>query len=205
MTFNRNLPQELRNQLIGYCNKLSSEELNIESNCAHPGEVLSERIVKSSKMKLFDWCKIFCVSMMILKPILIGRAEMPITMAIKLCQLFQTTIDFWLDLQIRYYSNLAQSKLIESTSKMYRQPSAKLCPGEILYKNYILAMNWTLTDFAKHIGVKKNRLAHLSQGNVIIDFDLACRLGEALEMDPMHWIHLQLEYSLKNSKLLPVR
>jgi len=55
-------------------------------------------------------------------------------------------------------------------------------PGDVLYENYLFPMRWKVHEFASHIGVKVSRLDHLKQGSVIIDFDLALRISEALGM-----------------------
>lgn len=207
----RKLTETFQDQIISYRDHLLNRELMIESKCVHPGILLNKSIVASSKMKIINWCNIFCVSKMILKPILMGRKEMPLSMIIKLCHLIKSPINYWLDMQIQYYSKLAQLTVVESPNRTFRQSNAKLnpretvfSPGEVL-KNYLDTLNWSLKDFSEHIRISKNRVDHLRQGNVIIDFDLACRLGQALDKDPMYWIKLQLEDSLKHSKHLPIR
>lgn len=120
------------------------------------------------------------------------KRELSLEFMIKLAQLFERRISFWLDLQIKYYSTA--SMFPGKISKLNRKEEQS--PGNKLLNDFVYAANWSVNDFASHLGVKPMKLYHLRDGTTTINFDLAIRIGAALDMDTKYWLGLQMRYSL---------
>lgn len=203
------IPEQLKFELLDYKNNLQNQPSANQESLLHPGISLNSSIVIPSKIRLIEWSQLFSIGKKRLRKILLGEDDISLDLSIKLGQLFNTTPTHWLNLQISYYANLdVPNVIIQSSELSKRRESVKKNgkrPGDILFENYLFPMHWKVHEFASHIGVKVSKLDHLRQGLIIIDFDLALRISEALGMDPMFWLKLQLVYSIKQNKSLPIR
>jgi len=84
-------------------------------NPSHPGEILSE-YVNSTKKTITEVAEGLGISRKVLSSILNQRAGISTEMAIKLSVAFNTSVDFWVNLQKQY--EIYQSKLKVDTSKI---------------------------------------------------------------------------------------
>lgn len=192
------LPAELEKHLSEYSQSIATREFSKEGegSSSHPGQILKDQFIAPFGNRLGTWCKVFRISRRKLLSILEGTALMPISLMLKVYRLFEIDICYWLDLQINYHVRL----LTEWVAPIDRglKNSLKPCqaPGSVLYKEYIIPMKWNMNDFADHIGISRELLRNIRYGEKAIDFEVACRLGEALEMDPNYWVRLQLDHSI---------
>ncbi|WKZ61423.1 MAG: HigA family addiction module antitoxin [Cyclobacteriaceae bacterium] len=203
------IPEQLKFDLLDYKNNLQNQPSTNQESLLHPGITLNSSIIIPSKIRLIEWSHIFSIGKKRLRNILHGKDDLSLDLSIKLSQLFDTAPTHWLNLQLLYYTNLkvpyVTNERIDLSKRRVGVRENVMKPGDVLYENYLFPMRWKVHEFASHIGVKVTRLDHLKQGSVNIDFDLALRISEALGMDPMFWLKLQLVYSIKHNKSLPLR
>ena len=89
------------------------------------------------------------------------------------------------------------------TEEMYAQtePSGYLThPGEHLRED-LDALGWSAGQLAKALGVPKNRITLILNGQRGISADTAIRLGRWLDVDPTYWLNLQNRYELRRAHL----
>jgi addiction module HigA family antidote len=171
--------------LLDYKNNLQNQPSTNQESLLHPGIILNSSIVIPSKIRLIEWSHIFSIGKKRLRNILHGKDDLSLELSIKLSQLFDTAPTHWLNLQLLYYTNLyVTNESIVLSKRRVGVSENVMKPGDVLYENYLFPMRWKVHEFASHIdiGVKVSRLDHLKQGSVIIDFDLALRISEALGM-----------------------
>lgn len=207
---NSNLSLSIQKQLRSYKKKLSNRDFEPDSEFVHSGKIISAKLEEYPMITQRNWSHLFGISMNMLNHLQNGKMEMSIPFIFKLSHVFDTNIDYWLDLKIRdnvHAAQIATHKRIQY-KKRERQFKKSLSPGEILLINFLFPMNWTIKEFANHIDIRKSKLDELGQGEVGIDFELARKLGDALETGPMYWLELQLKYALtskKHHRQLPIR
>lgn len=169
--------------MLDYKNNLQNQPSTNQESLLHPGIILNSSIVIPSKIRLIEWSHIFSIGKKRLRNILHGKDDLSLELSIKLSQLFDTAPTHWLNLQLLYYTNLyVTNESIVLSKRRVGVSENVMKPGDVLYENYLFPMRWKVHEFASHIGVKVSRLDHLKQGSVIIDFDLALRISEALGM-----------------------
>ncbi len=76
--------------------------------------------------------------------------------------------------------------------KMYNPPH----PGEIIRKFCLDALDMTVTDAAKSLGVTRKTLSSLLNGRAGISPEMALRLSKVFGRTPEGWLKLQLQYDL---------
>lgn len=212
----KNLPANLQNQLKQYDRRLHREiDFQRKYDCQNPAQVLKDKYLNPSGVKFCDWCQLFCLSKRRMNSILSGRTLLPLEMIFKFNIIFDTPLDFWLNLRLRYAIKKASLITSQRRNRQRRDRSnaiqkhveSKPKPnnlGKVLVNDYLQPLNWQIHEFAKHIGVRRSKFYSLIQGTTIIDFDLATRLGMALEMNPRYWLYLQLDRSIKYNQKLPI-
>lgn len=209
-------PKTILNQLELYRTKIEGKEWDSrQSKVLIPGKVLQTNCLGLAKdVKLAEWCQLLLVGQGKLKSILLGKSQMSVALVVKLCLVFDTPVDYWFDMKLRYLSVKAESaiktKQLRTRIIACRKSSSPKSfepvypnPGTRLVESYLNPLNWSVCAFARHIGVKVSKLNHLRLGLATIDFGLALKLGKALEMDPKYWLYLQLDHSLSNNQKLP--
>ena len=168
----------------------------------HPGIILNEIYIKPSELTSKDWSRLFCMTKKAFIQILLGKKEMPLTMMVQLSRLFKGSSLHWIELQNSHYAANAEKNLqlelkkIDQIRKPLFDKRETFLPVDHLIDNFLRPMNWTLAGFSKWIKVNPPRLYNVMKGVNRIDFDLAIRIGEALNMDPMYWIRLQAEHDI---------
>ena len=75
----------------------------------------------------------------------------------------------------------------------YRPPTS---PGRLLAQEFIEPLGMTITAFAKHIGVGRDRLSEVIHGRRRITPDTAMRLSLALGTSVQFWLNAQLATDL---------
>ena len=76
--------------------------------------------------------------------------------------------------------------------RMYDPPH----PGEIIREFCIDALNLTITDAAKSLGVTRKTLSALLNAKAGISPEMALRLSKVFGRTPEGWLKLQLQYDL---------
>ena len=74
----------------------------IQKNAVHPGEILWEFYIEPRKLSVTEAAKKLNISRPNLSAIINGRAGISAPMAMKLSRAFNTTAQFWLNLQSNY-------------------------------------------------------------------------------------------------------
>ncbi|MDY6825100.1 MAG: HigA family addiction module antitoxin [Thermodesulfobacteriota bacterium] len=75
---------------------------------------------------------------------------------------------------------------------MYNPPH----PGEIIKEFCVEALNLTITDAAKALGVTRKTFSSLLNGRSGISPEMALRLSKVFGRSPEGWLKLQLQYDL---------
>jgi len=75
----------------------------------------------------------------------------------------------------------------------YRPPTA---PGELLAQEFLEPLGLTLTAFAKHIGIGRDRLSEVVHGRRRVTPDTAMRLSLALRTTVQFWLNAQMATDL---------
>jgi addiction module HigA family antidote len=87
-------------------------------NPIHPGEILTEDFLKPLGLSQYRLAKEIRVPLRRINEIVLGRRGISADTALRLARFFNTTAQFWLNLQSRYdldTARLASEKLIEQT------------------------------------------------------------------------------------------
>ncbi len=73
-------------------------------------------------------------------------------------------------------------------------------PGEIIREFCVDALNMTITDAAKSLGVTRKTLSALLNAKAGISPEMALRLSKVFGRTPEGWLKLQLQYDLWKTK-----
>ena len=76
--------------------------------------------------------------------------------------------------------------------RMYNPPH----PGEILKEFCVEALDLTVTDAVRALGVSRKTLSTLLNGRAGISPEMALRLSKVFGRTPEGWMRLQLQYDL---------
>ncbi len=77
-------------------------------------------------------------------------------------------------------------------SKMHNPPH----PGSVLKGLYMDALQLSVSDAAKALGVTRQNLSGIINGHTRISPKMALRLGKAFKTDPEMWLNMQKNYDL---------
>ena len=80
--------------------------------------------------------------------------------------------------------------------EMYDPPH----PGEIVREDCLKALDLTVTEAAKGLGVTRKTLSSILNGRSGITAEMALRLSQAFGSTPEHWLQMQLAYDLWQAK-----
>lgn len=69
-------------------------------------------------------------------------------------------------------------------------------PGEYLREDILPALNMTVTDLAKHLGVSRNSASRIVHEKASVSLDMAVRLGQAFQNGARFWLALQMQHDL---------
>lgn len=69
-------------------------------------------------------------------------------------------------------------------------------PGEYLREDILPALGMSATQFATHLGVKKQTISAILKEKRGISIDMAIRLGAALRNGARFWLALQMQHDL---------
>ena len=69
-------------------------------------------------------------------------------------------------------------------------------PGAIIKHDCLEALNLSVTDAARALGVTRPTLSRLINGKAGVSPDMAVRLSKAFGSTPEFWLRLQLNYDL---------
>lgn len=168
----------------------------------HPGRILYEQFIKPSRMNVYEWHKILFIRIKELKLILAGKRKLSAMMIIKLSRVFNTDITYWIDLNNKYYSQLAeaQSRKVLRKVKAVRESAPRKfeppAPFEFLEERFLRPMDFPRKQFLRHIGIRGRSYGDDFRKIPRINFELAIRVGQALGVAPQYFVFLQLEYSI---------
>jgi antitoxin HigA-1 len=84
-----------------------------------------------------------------------------------------------------------------------RHKGVVIHPGEIFQHEFLIPMKVTQAEFAKHIGVRFQRVNEIVRGKRGITADTAYLFSEAFGTTPEFWLNLQTRFELASFK--PVR
>lgn len=73
-------------------------------------------------------------------------------------------------------------------------------PGETIREDCLKALNLTVTEAAKGLGVTRKTLSSILNGHSGITAQMALRLSKAFGSTPEHWLQMQLAYDLWRAK-----
>lgn len=73
-------------------------------------------------------------------------------------------------------------------------------PGSIVREDCLRALNLSVTDAAKHLGVGRAALSALVNERAGVSLEMAYRLSKAFGSTPDHWMRMQLAYELAQSR-----
>jgi addiction module HigA family antidote len=168
----------------------------------HPGKFLFRQFIVRSRISTKDWSHLFCVSTQLFNKILAGKSEMPAKLMMKVCKVFKTDISFWLGMQNQFYAVKAEQDCKKLNRQPLKIPTAPMNsnlshPFEVLTEAFLKPMGISTSYFMRHIEVSRMRFDHSTRGRKKIDYELAIRIGQALETGPLFWVNLQLEYDIK--------
>jgi addiction module HigA family antidote len=79
---------------------------------------------------------------------------------------------------------------------MYNPPH----PGEIVREDCLKALDLTVTEAAKGLGVTRKTLSSILNGRSGVTAVMALRLAKAFGSTPEHWLQMQLSYDLWQAK-----
>jgi addiction module HigA family antidote len=79
---------------------------------------------------------------------------------------------------------------------MYNPPH----PGEIVREFCVNALNLTVTDAAKSLGVTRKTFSALLNAKAGISPEMALRLSKVFGRTPESWLKLQIQYDLWKTK-----
>jgi antitoxin HigA-1 len=80
--------------------------------------------------------------------------------------------------------------------EMYDPPH----PGEIVREDCLKALDLSVTEAAKGLGVTRKTLSSIVNGRSGITAEMALRLSRAFGSTPEHWLQMQLAYDLWQAK-----
>ncbi len=69
-------------------------------------------------------------------------------------------------------------------------------PGEILREDVLPALNVSVTDAAKELGVSRQTLHRLLAGEIAVSPEMAVRLGKWCANGPKIWLNMQSAHDL---------
>lgn len=69
-------------------------------------------------------------------------------------------------------------------------------PGEFLREDVLTALDMSKSAFADHLGISRQTLYSVLNGEQRVGVDLACRLGRALGNGARFWLTLQMQYDI---------
>jgi plasmid maintenance system antidote protein VapI len=195
------LKEDVIQSLSGFCNKVFSKykKLTTHGPHRHPGRMLLNQFIKPTGISVIYWQRLLCVSHKLLKSIIAGKAELPLSLIIKISRVFQTRIDFWIILQNRFYASKIEKECRKNIQKPVAPRSTKtlIHPVRLLMDRFLTAMRIPHQHFLRHVGIKDDKFAGVKRGLPRIDFEMAIRFGKALDMDPLYWVRLQLQYDIE--------
>lgn len=73
-------------------------------------------------------------------------------------------------------------------------------PGVIIKEDVLKALNLTVTDAAKDLGVTRKALSELINERSSLSPDMAVRIGKATNTSPESWMNIQLRLDLWESE-----
>lgn len=73
-------------------------------------------------------------------------------------------------------------------------------PGEYLREDILPALNMSVSDFAKHIGVARPTASKLVNEKASVSMDMAIRLGQAFRNGTRFWLALQMQHDIWDSE-----
>lgn len=73
-------------------------------------------------------------------------------------------------------------------------------PGELLAQEFLEPLGLTMTAFAKHIGVGRDRLSEIVHGRRRVTPDTAMRLSIALRTSVQFWLNAQMATDLYEAR-----
>jgi antitoxin HigA-1 len=80
--------------------------------------------------------------------------------------------------------------------EMYDPPH----PGEIVREDCLKALDLSVTEAAKGLGVSRKTLSSILNGRSGISAEMAIRFAKAFGSTPEHWLRMQLAYDLWQAK-----
>src|SRR5271156_7106969 len=80
--------------------------------------------------------------------------------------------------------------------EMYNPPH----PGEIVREDCLKALDLSVTEAAKGLGVTRKTLSSILNGHSGITAEMALRLSKAFGSTPEQWLQMQLAYDLWQAK-----
>jgi antitoxin HigA-1 len=79
-------------------------------------------------------------------------------------------------------------------------PLPPVSPGQVLRTEFLEPLHMSASALARALGVPRNRLTGIVNGNRAITADTALRLGIYFGTSPEFWLSLQASYDLKRAR-----
>jgi len=73
-------------------------------------------------------------------------------------------------------------------------------PGSILREDCLAALDMSVTQAAKHLGVGRAAISALVNERASVSIEMAHRLSKAFGSTPDHWMRMQLAYDLAQAR-----
>ena len=78
-------------------------------------------------------------------------------------------------------------------------------PGAIVREDCLAALNLSVTEAAKRLGIGRQALSNVVNEKASISIEMAYRLSKAFGSTPEQWLRLQLAYDLAQARGLEKR
>lgn len=75
-----------------------------------------------------------------------------------------------------------------------------ICPGEILFEEFLKPLGMSQYRLAVDIGVHPRRINEIVHGTRSITTNTALRLGRYFGVSPQFWLNLQSEYDIQTAQ-----
>ena len=73
-------------------------------------------------------------------------------------------------------------------------------PGSIIREDCLQALDMTVTEAAKHLGVGRAAISALVNERASVSIEMAHRLAKAFGSTPDHWMRMQLAWDLAQAR-----
>lgn len=171
----------------------------------HPGKIIKQKFIRPSGIGIMDWQKILYIPAREFKQITSGKKEISPENLLKLSRVFNRDIGYWIERHNGYYALKADtrysriSKQVERVEGqvLFQNSTRNITPMKFLAEKFLKPMQISQLQFFRHTKMDQKSYGNMRLGFQRISHEAAIRIGQALDMNPMYWISLQLEFDIE--------